>query len=59
MGQPKAQIVAAPSITPRFSGVAFGADDMETVSTVSIPLPTVLVSLHQEMGQLLVGDRKT
>jgi len=24
------------SLTPRFSGVAFGADDLETVSTVSI-----------------------
>ena len=53
-------------MTPRFSGVAFGADDMETVSTVSSRRPTVLVSLHQElkfltktllsMGRLLVGE---
>ena len=46
------------SLTPRFSGVPSGAGDMEAVSTVSIPLPTVLVSLHQEMGHLLVGDRE-
>ena len=32
--------------------MAFGADDMETVSTVSIRWPTVLVSLHQELKRL-------
>jgi len=48
--------------------VASGAGDIETVSTVSIRLPTVLVALYQElklrtrtllsMGLLLVGDRE-
>ena len=47
------------SSTPRFSGVTFDTDDIETVSTVSIRLPTVPGSLHQEMGYLLDGDRET